>query len=144
MAWRKSLPFSPIQEGNNANPKVNVRAGLDNGAANTTHTLKHARSSYRKKKLAISLGGHHLVICRKRCLSKVIIFQMDHCRLVFLMPGMSPAGLRWLQQGVSNNKVLKCTQGCLFPINYNRFKVIPWYSFVGKRKGWRYSYYDGV
>lgn len=144
MALRKSLPFSLVQEDNNANPKVNGSAGLDNGAANTTHTLKHVKNSYKKKKLAISLGGHHLVIYRKRCLSKVIISQMGHCRLGFLMPGTSPAGLRWLQQGVSNNQVFKCAQGCLFPINYNRFKVIPWYSFVGKRKGWRYSYYDGV
>lgn len=45
MALRKSLPFSLVREDNNANPKVNVRAGLDNGAANTTHTLKHVRSS---------------------------------------------------------------------------------------------------
>lgn len=52
----KLLNFSPVREGNNANREVNVRARLDNGVANTSSMLKHARSSYREKKPATCLG----------------------------------------------------------------------------------------
>lgn len=57
MTLGKSLNFSSVQEDNNTNHEVNGRAELGNGAENTTHMLKHARSSYRKKKEpAVSLG----------------------------------------------------------------------------------------
>lgn len=44
MTLGKSLNFPPLQECNNATHEVNMRAGLDNGAENTSHTLKHSRS----------------------------------------------------------------------------------------------------
>ena len=71
MTLRKSLHLSSIQEGNNANHEVNVRAGLYNGAEGPSHTLKH--SSYRNEKLAISLGDDHLIIYRKRYSFKVMV-----------------------------------------------------------------------
>lgn len=40
MTLGKSLNFSPVPKVNNANHKVNVKTGLDNGAENTSHALK--------------------------------------------------------------------------------------------------------
>lgn len=74
LTFRKSLNLSPVQEDNNANHEVNVRAGLYNGAENTSHTFKTLEEcSYRKGKRTISLGGDHLIIYRKRYSFKVIV-----------------------------------------------------------------------
>lgn len=68
------INFPPIQMGQNANHKVNVKLGSDNGAEKTSHTLNTlAEYWHRKGKLDISLGSHYLIIYRKRCLSKVIV-----------------------------------------------------------------------
>jgi hypothetical protein len=38
----KLLTIPPVQKDNNSNHKVNVKTGLDNGAENTSYTLKHS------------------------------------------------------------------------------------------------------
>ena len=73
MTLGKPLHFSSVQEDNNANHEVTARARLENGAESTSRMSKHAGSSYRKKKSAMCLGGHRLIIYRERCLSKVIV-----------------------------------------------------------------------
>lgn len=49
MTLRKSLNLPPVQEDKNVDHEVNVRAGLHNGAKNTSRMLKRSRSVVREK-----------------------------------------------------------------------------------------------
>lgn len=74
-----------------------MRAALDNGTENTSHTLIHAKSAVEKGRRAFPL---RVIISylEKEMLTqgRSNSFLMDHSRAVVLTHGVAPAVLRWV------------------------------------------------